>query len=67
MDQNTIANIASNAHHAMIECEGIVEQMRTDPVNPDKVWDAYRAASSRISYVATLLEEAGYPSPFPTA
>ncbi len=61
MDHNTRLNIQSNAEHAVVEAQGIL----TDLDNPDHIWHSAHAAMARLTYITTLLTDAGHPDPGP--
>jgi hypothetical protein len=64
MDEKTISDIKTSMEAAIAECEGIIEEVDVGtPPNPHEIWKGYHAAIVRLNYVATALEESGYPAP----
>lgn len=51
--------IDSNARHAVVEVEGVLSVLE----DPDRIWNAIIAASSRLGYIGELLREAGHEPP----
>lgn len=62
IDENTRGNIESNARHAQAEIDGILSYVEAD--DPDAVWEALRAAQTRLAGIADLLDAAEHRPPW---